>query len=171
MAYEPLNEPHDVLVKAKWTALATKTLAAIRAIDANRTLVLDGDAWGGIAGLDNLEMPDDDLIIGSFHFYEPMLFTHQGATWVGKEHGTLGVPWPGPPKIAVSPGPDAATSKWAADWFKGFNSLPEAINPGGPVAIADSLDRALEWSRTAAGLRRRGRLPRTLKSTLRSAPQ
>jgi endoglucanase len=146
VAYEPLNEPHDALSKAKWTALATRTLTAIRAIDPQRTIILDGDAWGGVPGLDSLEMPDDPLVMGSFHFYEPMLFTHQGAAWVGKEHGTLGVSWPGPPALPISPVADAVKVAWAAAWFKGYNSLPAVINPAGSAAVADSLDRAARWS-------------------------
>ena len=36
-------------------------------------------------------------LLETFHFYEPYLFTHQGAPWMGERvyHTLTGVPWPG----------------------------------------------------------------------------
>ena len=34
-----------------------------------------------IAGLTELELPDDDRLIVTIHYYLPLPFTHQGAHW------------------------------------------------------------------------------------------
>jgi len=59
--------------------------------------VMEGGCWGGAQGLSALspEAFHDDHIIWSFHDYGPMIFTHQGASWVaGSPHYAAGLPYP-----------------------------------------------------------------------------
>ncbi|MBN2001981.1 MAG: glycoside hydrolase family 5 protein [Anaerolineae bacterium] len=144
--FEPLNEPHDMLSDAKWNEVLLETVLAIRRIDNRHTLVVSGGKWGGIKGLPLLKIPEGEQnYVCSFHYYDPMLFTHQGAEWSSAEYGTLGVIWPGPPPVELTPSPDAAKVGWVNTWFFQYNQLPSETNPAGPKPILTDLDYALRW--------------------------
>jgi len=49
--------------------------------------------WGGIGAMNRLQLPDDDRLIFTFHYYEPFAFTHQGAEWVDGSDAWLGTTW------------------------------------------------------------------------------
>ena len=141
--YELLNEPHDKLTKAKWERIMAETILAIRRIDNMHTIVVGGADWGGIKGLFNLALPEGEKnLICTFHFYDPMLFTHQGAEWVSEEYSTLGVVWPGPPEVEVTPVPEAAKVNWVYTWFSQYNAFPYETNPAGPKSIQSTFDWA-----------------------------
>ncbi len=145
--FEPLNEPHGNLTASKWNHLLKNTIQAIRDIDEGKhTLVVGGAEWGGINGLKRLEIPKGEKnIIATFHYYDPMLFTHQGAEWMNAEYGTLGVKWPGPPETKLEPIPEARKVEWVRLWFMRYNQLAEDVNPAGPMYIAYDLDKAVAW--------------------------
>lgn len=69
--------------------------------------------------------------------YQPILFTHQGAPWMGPEFQTRGIVFPGPPKEPVKPVAAAQSTDWVATWFDGYNTQPITSNPGGPQAVYD----------------------------------
>ena len=46
------------------------------------TLILAGDQVGKIEGLITTEPVDDENVMYSFTFYDPFLFTLQGAAWL-----------------------------------------------------------------------------------------
>ena len=139
--FELLNEPHGNLTKERWESLMTDTVLAIRRIDNSHTIIVGGAEWGGYKGLMNLALPEGEHnLICTFHFYDPMLFTHQGAEWVSKEYGTLGVTWPGPPEIEITPIPDAAKVNWVYTWFSQYNAFPYETNPAGPKPVKSTFD-------------------------------
>jgi hypothetical protein len=50
--------------------------------------------YGGLGGLPKLQLPDDNRLILTVHYYNPFSFTHQGAEWTGGEAGQwLGTKW------------------------------------------------------------------------------
>lgn len=141
--FELLNEPHGNLTKSLWENLMADTILAIRRIDNVHTIILSGAEWGGVNGLANLKIPEGEQnIICTFHLYDPMLFTHQGASWVSEEYGTLGVVWPGPPPEEMSPIPAAVNVNWVYTWFSQYNAFPYETNPAGPKPIV----RTFEWA-------------------------
>jgi endoglucanase len=104
--YEILNEPHDIPPR-DWDRIQRAALAAIREIDRGRTVVVTGSDWGGIDGLVALRPYDDPNLLYSFHFYDPFVFTHQGADWANQAalSGVHFPPDPGrPPVIGAFPG-------------------------------------------------------------------
>ena len=38
--------------------------------------------WNSINSLNTLEIPNDENLIITVHYYSPFEFTHQGASWV-----------------------------------------------------------------------------------------
>lgn len=81
MVFELLNEivEHE---PERWNALLTRTIAAIRAIDKDRQIIIGGRDYNSVEYMH--ELPDysnDPKIIYTFHFYLPFPFTHQKASW------------------------------------------------------------------------------------------
>lgn len=80
--FEIENEPHDKLTNANLVATLSPALAAIRASNPDRPVIIGGEFWSGINSLATLTLPDDPNIVPTFHYYDPFPFTHQGAEWV-----------------------------------------------------------------------------------------
>ena len=78
--YEVLNEPHGI-DDAVWGEIQRKAIAAIRAHDTEHTIIVGGAGWNSYHNLEFIPEYEDDNLIYTFHFYDPFLFTHQGATW------------------------------------------------------------------------------------------
>jgi endoglucanase len=149
VAFELLNEPSDALVAGEWNAILADTLRAVRQSNPTRLVVVEGVRWASAQNLrDTLVVPDGDPnLVGSFHMYQPMLFTHQGASWMSEEFRTTGVVFPGPPAVPLHPDPAAAGSTWVSEWFARYDALPADSNPSGPATIADELDMAAAFGR------------------------
>ncbi len=80
--FELLNEPHGTVTPERWNALLRRTLAAVRAEDPDR-MVLVGPGESNIAQyLPRLDLPDDPALIVTIHDYAPTDFTFQGANWM-----------------------------------------------------------------------------------------
>jgi len=103
---EVLNEPVSA-DKYRWAGVQSKLLAAMRAGAPQLTLIATGFQWSSLKDLLFLEPVGDPNVIYNFHFYEPLVFTHQGATWSSDFLPLLhGVPYPLTPETAA---PLAAT--------------------------------------------------------------
>jgi endoglucanase len=92
--YELLNEPNGKLTPQLWNDYLQAGLAVIREKDPYRTVIVGPAFWNSIGHLPELELPDDPNLIVTVHYYEPMDFTHQGASWAKRE-GKVGVTWDG----------------------------------------------------------------------------
>ena len=64
---------------------------------------------------------DDPNIIYTFHYYDPFIFTHQGATWSAKGLPELkGVPFPADGReIKV---PNTAKGSWVEEQIKSYRT-------------------------------------------------
>jgi len=78
--FEILNEPemHDAY---RWYGVEAKLAAAIRRAAPSNTIIAAGARWDDDDDLVFLEPLPDPNVVYVFHFYEPHIFTHQGATW------------------------------------------------------------------------------------------
>lgn len=82
VAYELLNEVTEPKYSPVWNDIAENCIKRIRTVAPN-TYILVGSYWNNsISALPDLREPYDDKIVYNFHCYEPLLFTHQGASWV-----------------------------------------------------------------------------------------
>jgi endoglucanase len=148
LAFELLNEPHGAMNAATWNTWLAATIQAVRAIDKTRTLVVGGVNDNTAAALAQLNLPaSDEYLVGTFHFYGPMLFTHQGATtFAGPDYSTTGVTWPGPPAAPIAPTGTASLQAWVRNWFQDYDTLPAEANPAGPDALHQDFDTAQAWA-------------------------
>lgn len=92
--FEILNEPNSQLTPEAWNSLLKRSLAVIRTTNPQRNVVIGPAFWNNISYLDKLVLPADDRhIIVTVHYYLPMEFTHQGASWNPATAKLSGVKW------------------------------------------------------------------------------
>jgi endoglucanase len=93
VVFEILNEPNRAM-NDHWNALLVDALAVIRKTNPTRNVLIGPAFWNNVSWLDKLKLPADDRhIIVSVHYYEPHLFTHQGASWTPEYVNVTGVRW------------------------------------------------------------------------------
>jgi endoglucanase len=78
--FEVLNEP-EFRDRYRWAGVQAKLAAAIREAAPQHTIIAAGANWSDIDDLLSLTPLPDPNVIYNFHFYDPHVFTHQGATW------------------------------------------------------------------------------------------
>jgi hypothetical protein len=97
VAIEPFNEPAhypcDGTGYGGWQPIAAATVAKIRAVAPDLTIVITGACGGDVTGLVDLKPDfDDPDIYYSFHMYDPHSFTHQRLQ--NPNLFASGLPWP-----------------------------------------------------------------------------
>ena len=78
--FEILNEP-EFTDRYRWLGVQAKVVASIRDGAPKHTIIAAGARWSNDDELLFQEPLRDPNVIYNFHFYEPHIFTHQGATW------------------------------------------------------------------------------------------
>jgi endoglucanase len=111
--FELLNEPRAPMTAADWNDLLEPALAAVRESNPDRTVLIGPSTLNSVEGLDELRLPDDDHVILTVHYYDPMPFTHQGAVWMEGTDAWLGTTWDESGRDAVR-ADLAAAADWAA---------------------------------------------------------
>ena len=92
--YEMLNEPHGI-DDTLWGSIQQSVIDAIRTEDAVHYIVVGGANWNSYNNLSAIPVYTDTKLIYTFHFYDPFIFTHQGASWTDPSMVPLaGVPFP-----------------------------------------------------------------------------
>jgi endoglucanase len=94
VVYEILNEPHGISDK-RWGEIQGLAIETIRRIDQKHAIIPGGTDYNSIGKLASIPVYSDDNLIYTFHFYDPHVFTHQGATWGEPSMASLeGIPFP-----------------------------------------------------------------------------
>jgi endoglucanase len=78
--FEILNEP-EMRDAYRWHGVAARLVKAIRQGAPSNTILAPGASWDNDDDMVFLEPLRDPNVIYVFHFYEPHIFTHQGASW------------------------------------------------------------------------------------------
>lgn len=91
--FEIYNEPPHMNPQT-WKDAAYNIVTAIHKTYPQRTLIVGASNYNSIFELSRFVRLADENVIYTFHFYEPFLFTHQGAEWIGNDVATTGVPFP-----------------------------------------------------------------------------
>jgi endoglucanase len=84
--YDLLNEPVTTQSIDQWKNLAQSTIDSIRTIDLNHIIFVErlnavGNNWSNDANMNFIDLNDSNLCY-EFHFYSPIEYTHQGASWI-----------------------------------------------------------------------------------------
>lgn len=98
VSFEILNEPefHD---RYRWEGVQGRVAVAIREGAPQHTLIVAGAYWSSENELLFFDPLRDANIIYNFHFYDPHIFTHQGATWsTNYVHYLKEMPYPSTPE-------------------------------------------------------------------------
>ncbi|MBE5946314.1 MAG: glycoside hydrolase family 5 protein [Lachnospiraceae bacterium] len=95
VAFELLNEVVEEENADAWNKLIDKSVTAIREYAPTAPIIYGGIQWNSVNTLKLLELPKDENIIFTFHFYEPLVFTHQKAYWVKNMDMERSVNYPG----------------------------------------------------------------------------
>ena len=154
LLFEFLNEPCKNLESEQWNQFVKETLNIIRQTNPYRIVVVGPTHYNNIDYLNELKLPDEDRnIIVTCHYYRPMEFTHQGASWAGdKATNWIGTKWTGAPeeKQAVTKDFDKVLT-----WSKN-NNRPIYIGEFGAYSKADMASRVLWTEFVAREAERRG---------------
>jgi endoglucanase len=166
ISFEILNEP-EMRDPYRWYGVEAKLSAAIRQGAPSNTIIAPGAKWDDDYDMIFLEPLRDPNVIYAFHFYEPHIFTHQGATWGAFYwHWLKDLHYPSNPENAAQVAesvPEAVhrldvirygQDHWdasrvegeinqAADWAK-RNGVPLVCNEFGVYRKAEPQDR-LAW--------------------------
>ena len=96
--FEIMHEPTmDDLYR--WQGLQARTVARIRAVAPRHTILATASNYSSVDTLLAMEPVRDENVIYTFHEYNPMWFTHQGASWGTQGWVFLrGVPYPSTPQ-------------------------------------------------------------------------
>ncbi len=135
--YEILNEPHGITT-AIWCQIQQRVINAIRAIDTKHTIVVGASGYNSYNELKNMPIYLDKNLIYTFHFYDPFMFTHQGATWTSYMQDLSGVPFPYD-AARMPPIPASAKGTWVE------SSLNNYKNDGTVAAVKQWLDIAVNF--------------------------
>lgn len=119
--FEVLNEP-ELRDPYRWSGIQEIVVAEIRRMAPKHTVIVAGAEYSDIGDLIVVPAIRDDNLIYNFHYYEPHLFTHQGASW--------GVPF------------------WLDLRDVPYPATPESVAP----AIAEQSNDTARWELTELGL-------------------
>ncbi len=141
LLFEVLNEPHGNLTPAMWNEYFQDALDVIRVTNPTRVVLMGVADFGGLGGISKLELPDDEYIILSPHYYNPFPFTHQGAEWVDGSNAWLGTEW-----LDTEVEREAVESefRYALD-FSETHNIPIHVGEFGAYSKADMASRS-RWT-------------------------
>ncbi|HJV19012.1 MAG TPA: cellulase family glycosylhydrolase [Sediminibacterium sp.] len=162
--FELYNEP--TIDSELWKSTATTLVRELRKEDPERIFIIGGTNYNGANELIRMgKLPlDDDKLLYTFHFYEPYIFTHQGADWTPEKTFITGFPYPyrkkdmpvlfnAPPGSPVANDynryPKEATYHYLRDRIRQIGQDAERLNlplictETGVIKIADRKSRAM----------------------------
>ncbi|MEP6900741.1 MAG: glycoside hydrolase family 5 protein [Actinomycetota bacterium] len=123
--FELRNEPHDITAEA-WRWQAKEIIKVVREIAPKHTLIVGFHDWNSRQALIDSAPFEDQNIIYTFHYYDPFVFTHQGATWSSEglpDIKNVPFPWSKDNKIEV---PASAKGKWVEGLINNYQKDSKA---------------------------------------------
>lgn len=82
VAFELLNEVTDREYRTVWNNIIKECITGIREYAKDSVIIVGGYWQNSPDAVKDLDRPYDKNIVFSFHCYDPLMFTHQGAEWV-----------------------------------------------------------------------------------------
>lgn len=132
VAFELLNEVTNPAQAENWNRIAARAMEAVRALAPDTWILVGGVNNNSVTRVPLLDPPRDARIVYNFHCYEPLVFTHQKASWVRGMTPDFSMDYPQPVEAYHQAG--ARLGLWQAE----APAAPEMIGP----AYFESLFRA-----------------------------
>ena len=147
--FELLNEPHDQLDAGLWNQYFVESLAVVRATNPGRDVIVGPVFWNSHLWLSSLDIPADEHLIATFHYYLSFQFTHQGAEWVEGSYPWLGTTWDA---TDAEKAEITAHFDLVADWARKHHGVRILLGEFGAYSKApqDSRLRWMEFVRSEA---------------------
>jgi aryl-phospho-beta-D-glucosidase BglC (GH1 family) len=158
---EILNEP-VAPDSETWNKVKDEFFWLIRKAAPKAPIVVGSNKWNNPAEFENLTPLDDDNVLYSFHSYQPVIFTHQHASWIPEPYFHQNRSWPGtyaPPQnkeIAVTLPVESECGTWDKERlrstmehaleFRAKYKVPVACNEFG-VYVQVERKSQLNWIR------------------------
>jgi endoglucanase len=139
--YEICNEPHDISDYV-WGKIQQNAINVIRKNDSKHTIIVSPSGWSSFRNLKNLPVYSDSNLIYDFHFYDPMVFTHQCASFITPQTINLkNVPFPyDPTRMPIFP--DDLKGTWFETSFNNYST------EGQVESLKKLIDIAIEFRDT-----------------------
>lgn len=120
--FELTNEPDlgagsNTITATDWRALAQQMIDSIRTQMPTIPIIYGATNFYSLDNLIKEDVLDDEYIIYAFHFYDPFIFTHQGASWTDMP-STHDVPFPYTKEEWSTEFRDFGLSATAPTWVK-----------------------------------------------------
>ncbi|NJK98609.1 MAG: glycoside hydrolase family 5 protein [Bacteroidales bacterium] len=139
--YEILNEPHGITT-TQWGQIQQNAIDAIRQVDNRHTIIVGASGYNSYNEMKNLPAYSDTKLIYTFHFYDPFIFTHQGASWNTPSMVPLaGVPFP----YSSSTMP-ACPAALKGSWVE--SAMNNYANDGTVAKVKQLIDIAVDFKNT-----------------------
>jgi hypothetical protein len=98
--FELANEP--TMAPPRWNTVQEEFWKRVRRYAPKNTILLTASPVSTVWGLGELSPIADDDVVYTFHLYQPMVFTHQGAEWDSEYTAIHGLLYPpGPENVAT----------------------------------------------------------------------
>jgi endoglucanase len=151
--FELYNEPDGAITPDVWNAGIGPVLAAVRASNPTRNVIIGTAHAYNLRDLAELRLPAGDRhIIASFHYYEPYSFTHQGAPFLPPaRRPPLGAHFGSAADLAGIARHFDYVAAWSA-WYH----RPVFLGEFGVLETADPSDRVLWIAAVARAAEARG---------------
>ncbi|MBN2340485.1 MAG: CIA30 family protein [Deltaproteobacteria bacterium] len=145
--YELVNEPElsagvSSVDAEPYGEFAQQLIDGIRSVDTTHVILFGDVQWNSI-GLLTLRTPfTDDRMVYVFHFYEPFVFTHQGASWSDMGN-TRNIPYPYDPARWSEYSSDFGFMPTQPDWH--FMALNDYYRKGNANWMYNQIVKAKRW--------------------------
>jgi endoglucanase len=139
--FEILNEPEVGIYR--WAGIQQSVVEVIRRAAPKHTIIVTCGEYSNPDDLARMPQVADDNYIINFHYYNPHIFTHQGASWgEGYWAGLRLVPFPGTSELVA-----AAIAKQTDD-FARWKLTEYGLEHWDAEHIAGEIRFAAEWAKS-----------------------
>ena len=138
--FELRNEPHKITAE-EWRWQAKEIIKVVRPIAPRHTLIVGFHDWNSRSAMTSSKPFEDDNIIYTFHYYDPFLFTHQAASWVGngfEKLQTVRFPYSKESRIKI---PKAGQGGWLEQLVRSYKRDSDEAR------MYQDLKAAKDWSK------------------------
>jgi aryl-phospho-beta-D-glucosidase BglC (GH1 family) len=139
--FEVLNEPEE-RDPYRWAGVEARIIEEIRRQAPKHTIIVAGAQYSDIGDMVMLPQFADDNLIFNFHYYEPHVFSHQGASW--------GVPfWVKLKDVPYPLTPDSAQPAISSqdDWQAKWELTETALGHWDQSRISEEMRFAADWAK------------------------